>query len=78
MFATEIAADFGKRGVGEFLSEIHGDLARIGNLAGVAFHLDLRGLHVEALGDGANNGIDRDFAFGRRVEVLERLLGHRH
>ena len=58
MFAAKASSDLGKRGVCERFAQIHGDLPRIGDLARIAFYLELRRLHGEALGHGPHNGFD--------------------
>ncbi len=55
MLTAEVPADFGQGSAGEFLHEVHGDLARVGDLPGIALHLELSGLQIEALSYGPQN-----------------------
>jgi|SRR5205823_7326565 len=77
MFSTEVAANFRKRRMRKIFHQVHRDLSRVGDLAGVAFYLELSWLEVETLGNRAQNRFDGDLAFRTCAQMFERVMGHR-
>jgi hypothetical protein len=75
VLAAELTADLGEGGFGHLLCEVHGDLARDDDLAGVVLLLELWDAHAEVLGDGALDGLDGDLADLGVDELLEAGLG---
>ena len=74
VFAAELPSDFGQRGFGHLLGQIHRDLARHNDSARVVLLLQLGDPHAELLGYRALDGLNGDLANLRVDELFEALL----
>src|SRR6202790_5154602 len=74
MLAAELATDFGKRGGGQLLDDVHGHLARESDGASVAANFQILFTQIEMLADPFLNQVNRDALFLRRDDVAQDLL----
>src|SRR5690348_15363165 len=77
VLAAELATNFGERGLGEVLREVHGDLPGIDDGTGVVLRLDLGNAQSELLSASLLDGLDGDLTGLLVDDVLQHLLrGH--
>ena len=76
VLAAEGSSDLRERGIGELFSEIHGDLARVDHLLGIALFLELALLDLKPLSDSFLNGVDWHFTVLHVNQMLQYLLSH--
>src|SRR5215470_6866465 len=75
MLAAELAPDLGQRGFCQVLGQVHGDLPRIDDRAGIVLGLNFDQTQTELLRDRLLNGLDGHLSCLRVDEVLQDLLG---
>ena len=73
--AAEVGADFGEAVLGQLLGEVHGNLARPGDVGGAALRMHFRDLDVVVVGDGLLDALDRDQVVVDRELVAKDVLG---
>src|SRR5437763_13905160 len=76
MFAAEVTPDLRERGMRQLFDQVHGNLSRVGDLPGVAFHLQLRRLHAELLCHLPQDRFYGDLSLAPAAQMLECLLSH--
>ena len=74
MLAAELAADFGQRGGGELLHDIHRHLARKSDSARIAANFQILLAQIEVFAHALLDQVDRDALFLRRNNVSKHLL----
>src|SRR5687768_12013259 len=76
VLADEGSSDLRERSAGEFLSEVHGDLARVDDLLGIALFRELSLLDLEPFSDRFLDGVDWHFPVLHVNQMLQHLLRH--
>ena len=76
--ATEQITDFRQAFLGQLLGQVHGDLARQGDIGGPAFRIHVGHLDLVEVRHGLLDVLDRDLTVGHRQQVLQRFLADIH
>ena len=76
--ATEQITDFRQAFLGQLLGQVHGDLARQGDIGGPAFRIHVGHLDLVEVRHGLLDVLDRDLTVGHRQQILQRFLADIH